>query len=263
MTGSDAILLEQHGSIARITLNRPDVGNALDVPMARALLEAAIQCDEDDSVRCVLMTGAGKMFCAGGDIGAFADAGEKLPALLKEITAYLHAAQLRLLRMDKPLVTAINGATAGAGIGLAVMGDIALAGSRASFTPAYSRIGLSPDGGLTWLLPRLIGMRQAQEFCLRNRRIGCEEAATRGLVTRVVDGDLSAEAEGVARELAASATSALGATRQLLLDGTMAGLEAQFDAESRSIATLARTHAGREGIAAFIAKRAPDFSGVL
>lgn len=256
------VLVARDQAVACVTLNRPDVGNAIDVELAEQLLEAAIALDEDDGVRCVVLTGTGKLFCAGGDIGAFASAGERLPADLKTITAYLHAAQLRLLRMDKPLITAINGAAAGAGIGLAAMGDIALAVPSASFTLAYTAIGLSPDGGASWLLPRLIGLRRAQELCLRNRKVGADEAAAIGLVTRVLPGDLMQEALSIAHELSAGATPAYGATRRLLLDGAVASVEGQFDAEARSIAALSRTAEGREGIAAFAARRAPDFMGV-
>lgn len=256
------ILVERDGDVSRVTLNRPEVGNAIDVVLARELLEAAIELDEDDRVRCVVLTGTGKLFCAGGDVATFAGAGDKLPASLKEITAYLHAAQLRLLRMDKPLLTAVNGAAAGAGIGLAAMGDMVLAAPTASFTLAYTAIGLSPDGGSSWLLPRLIGMRQTQELCLRNRRVNAADAAALGLVTRVASGEVLEETLALAHELAAGPTHAFGATRRLLLDGATASLEAHFDAEARSIAALSRTAEGREGIAAFAARRAPDFPGV-
>jgi len=257
---ADAVLLERDGAVAHITLNRPDNGNALDISMARTLMEVAIACEEDDSIRCILLTGAGRMFCAGGDIAAFSAAGEQLSAFIREITVYLHATVNRLVRMNKPVVTAVNGAAAGAGIGLAILGDIVIADPRASFTLAYTAIGMSPDGGATWLLPRLIGMRRAQEMCLRNRRVGAEEAALIGLVTRVAaEGTLAAEAKQVAHELAEGATSALGATRRLLLDGAASSLEAQLDSESRSIAAQARTAEGREGIASFLAKRPPDF----
>jgi 2-(1,2-epoxy-1,2-dihydrophenyl)acetyl-CoA isomerase len=258
---TDTVLLERDGAVARITLNRPEVGNALDMPTARALMEAVVACDEDDAIRCVLLTGAGRLFCAGGDVAAFAAAGDQLPAFLKEITVYVHAAVARLMRMNKPVVTAINGSVAGAGIGLAILGDIALAHPKAQFALAYTGIGLSPDGGSTWLLPRLIGLRRAQELCLRNRRLTAEEAAAMGLVTRVVEGDLMEEAMEVARDLARSATPALGVTRRLLLDSATASLETQLDAESRGIASLARTAQGKEGVAAFIEKRAPDFTG--
>lgn len=256
------LLVDREGAVARLTLNRPEVGNAIDVEMARELLEAAIAADEDDDVRCVVLTGNGKLFCAGGDVAVFANAGPRVSGLIKEITTYLHAAQLRLLRMNKPLVTAVNGAAAGAGIGLAAIGDIALAAPHASFMLAYTAIGLSPDGGATWLLPRLIGMRQTQELCLSNRRVGASEAAAIGLITRVAPGDVVQEAMAVAQELAAGATAAFGATRNLLLDGATAGLEAQFDAEARSIAALSKTAAGKEGITAFAARRTPDFGAV-
>jgi 2-(1,2-epoxy-1,2-dihydrophenyl)acetyl-CoA isomerase len=257
---TDSILFERDGAVARITLNRPDVGNALDIPMCRALLEAAIACDEDDGIRCVLLTGTGKLFCAGGDVAAFAGAGDSLPAFLKEITAYVHAAITRLMRMDKPVVTAINGAAAGAGVGLALLGDIALAAPKAQFALAYTGLGLSPDGGTTWLLPRLVGLRQAQELCLRNKRVPAAEAASIGMITRVVDEDLLAEATAVAHELASAATPALGVTRRLLLDGATASLETHLEAEARGIASLARTWQGREGVAAFVEKRVPNFT---
>jgi 2-(1,2-epoxy-1,2-dihydrophenyl)acetyl-CoA isomerase len=260
MAGS--ILVERESGVARITLNRPEVGNALDIPMARALMEAAIACDEDDASRCIFLTGAGRLFCAGGDVAAFSAAGDQLPAFLKEITSYVHAAIVRLVRMDKPVVTAINGPAAGAGIGLALLGDIALADPRAHFTLAYTGIGMSPDGGSTWLLPRLVGLRRAQELCLRNRRVGAEEAARIGLVTQVAaENALMEEAQMLALELAGSATKALGAARRLLLESTANSLEAQLDAESRSIAAMARTADGKEGIASFVEKRPPHFTG--
>jgi 2-(1,2-epoxy-1,2-dihydrophenyl)acetyl-CoA isomerase len=258
---ADGITVSRDGAVLRITLARPEVGNALDVPMCRALMKAAIAADEDDAVRCVLLSGEGKLFCAGGDVAGFSQAGERLPAYLKEITAYVHAAVVRLVRMGKPVVVALNGAAAGAGVGLAVLGDIVLAAPNASFALAYTGIGLSPDGGTTWLLPRLIGLRRTQELCLLNKRVKAQEAATLGLVTRIIDGDLMTEAMAVARELAAGATHALGTTRRLLLESGSASLETQLDAESRAISGLARTRDGREGVAAFVDKRAPTFTG--
>lgn len=257
---SDHLIYERDGAVARLTLNRPQVGNAFDQPLARALMEAAIDCDEDDTVRCVLITGAGKLFCAGGDVGAFSQQGDALPRFLKEISTYLHAAIARLARMNKPLVTAVNGPAAGAGLSLAILGDIVLAAPAAHFTAAYTGIGLSPDGGLTWLLPRLVGLRRAQEICLRNRKIAAAEAAELGLITRVVAQDtLADQAAGLAQELSRSATSALGATRRLLLDSYSTPIETQMELESRSIAAQGRTGEGREGVAAFIGKRRPDF----
>jgi 2-(1,2-epoxy-1,2-dihydrophenyl)acetyl-CoA isomerase len=256
-----SLLVERDGAVLRLTLNRPTVGNALDIPLARAFMEAVIAADEDDAVRCVLIAANGRLFCAGGDVAAFSNAGDKLPAFLKEITAYLHAAIARLTTMDKPVVVAVNGAAAGAGIGVALVGDIVIAGTSAQFALAYTGIGLSPDGATTWLLPRLVGLRKAQDLALTNRRVKSDEAERIGLVTRVVpDEALAEEALGVARQLAAGSPPALGATRRLLRESFGNTIETQMDLESRSIAALSRTAEGKEGIAAFVEKRPPNFS---
>ena len=251
---------ERRGAIAWLTLDRPLVGNAIDLALARALMETAIACDEDSAIRCVVLTGAGKMFCAGGDVGLLAGAGDAVPVLLKELTAYLHMAVARFARMGKPLVTAINGAAAGAGMSLAILGDIALAARSAHFTLAYGSIGLSPDGGSTWLLPRLVGLRRAQDLALTNRRVPAEEAAEIGLITRVVqDAELGGEVEAVAAGLAGSATRALGRTRNLLLGSFAATLETQMEAEAQAIAQSGRDAESQEGLAAFTARRKPVF----
>jgi 2-(1,2-epoxy-1,2-dihydrophenyl)acetyl-CoA isomerase len=257
MTG---LLFERVGSVAWLTLDRPDAANAIDVPMAKALMETTIECDEDPTIRCVILTGNGRMFCAGGDVAGFGKMGDALPAHIKQTTAYLHAAITRLARMDKPLITAVNGPAAGAGIGLAVIGDIVLAAPEAHFTMAYTALGMSPDGGTSWLVPRLVGLRRAQELFFRNTRVLATEAAKMGLVTRVVEGgSLIEEATALADELVTSATSALGATRRLLLDSLVTPLETHLDAEARSIVSQSRRSEGREGIAAFLSKRKPTF----
>jgi 2-(1,2-epoxy-1,2-dihydrophenyl)acetyl-CoA isomerase len=257
---ANSVLFDVDGAVATITLNRPEVGNALDIPMSRELLEAAMRCEADAAIRCVVLTGTGKLFCGGGDVAAFAGAGDDLPKMLREITVYLHAAIAVLARMEKPLVTAINGSAAGAGIGLAILGDVALAEPTASFSLAYTGIGLTPDGGATWLLPRLIGLRRTQELCLTNRRVKAEEAASLGLVTRLVEaGTLAAETKAVAEQLARSATAALGATRKLLVESYTNTLEDQLALESRVISNQALNVEGREGVTAFFEKRAPRF----
>jgi 2-(1,2-epoxy-1,2-dihydrophenyl)acetyl-CoA isomerase len=257
------LLFERRGGVAVLTLNRPSVGNAIDVPLARALMEASIVCDEDDSIRCVMLTGAGKFFCAGGDVAGFTSAGDAIPSLLKELTAYLHMAIARFARMPKPLLCVVNGAAAGAGFSLAILGDIVLAARSAKFSLAYGAIGLSPDGGATWLLPRLVGLRRAQELALTNKRIDATEAATLGLITRAVDdASLVAAAAETAGLLTKSATKAIGRTRQLLLSSFGNSLETQMELESRSIADAGRGAESREGFAAFIGKRAPAFEKV-
>lgn len=261
MSGAESpLLIARDNGIARLTLNRPKAGNAIDVPLARALMEAAIEVDEDESIRVVTLTGAGKLFCGGGDVAAFADAGERFSALLKELTAYVHSAVSRFSRMAKPLVTIINGPAAGAGFNLSLLGDIAIAAQSAHFTTAYTGIGLTPDGGATWLLPRLVGLRRAQEIILLNKRVSAVEAAEIGMITKAVpDEELAAQADAIAAKLAEGATRALGRTRNLLANGVGASLEEQLEAESRSIAASGRDAEGREGVAAFLAKRKPDF----
>ena len=192
---SDTVLFARAGAVATLTLNRPKAGNAINLELARALMERAIVCDEDESIRCVVLTGAGRMFCAGGDVTDFATAGEGTGALFKNLTAYLHMAVSRLARMRKPLLTAINGPAAGAGLSLAILGDLALAARSAHFTVAYPAIGLSPDGASTWLLPRLVGLRRAQELMLLNKRVGADEAAAMGLITRCVEEKRSSSAK--------------------------------------------------------------------
>lgn len=261
MTETDTMVRQRDGSVVHLRLNRPAAGNSIDVPLARALMEASIECDEDDSVRCVLLTGEGRLFCAGGDIQSFVAAGTSAPALLKELTGYLHMALARFARMDKPLVCAVNGPAAGAGVGLAVLADIVLAARSAHFTLAYSSIGLSPDGGCTWLLPRLIGLRRAQELVLANQRISAQDAERLGLITRAVDDALLAEeAKRLACQLADSATHALGHARRLLLSSFDTSFESHLEAEARSIAELGRSEHFREGIAAFTGKRKPNFA---
>lgn len=260
MTDEIALIVERRAAVATLTLNRPDVGNAIDLPFARTLLEAAIAVDADPSVRCVVLTGRGRMFCAGGDVGAFAAAGERAPAIVKEITACMHAAIATLARMRKPLVTAINGPAAGAGFSLAMLGDIALAADSAHFTLAYTALGLTPDCGATWLLPRLVGLRRAQELVLTNRRVAASDAVALGLITRAVDaGSLTSETQAVSDALASQATSALGLARRLLLESFESGLETHMERESRAIAESIGTPDGREGVRAFLAKRKPVF----
>jgi 2-(1,2-epoxy-1,2-dihydrophenyl)acetyl-CoA isomerase len=167
-----------------------------------------------------------------------------------------------LTTMNKPLVTAINGFAAGAGVGLALIGDIALASPQGKFAMAYSKLGATPDGGVSWLLPRLVGLRQAQELCLLNRTVDATEAASIGLVTRVVSTTgLLDEAAALAAKLAQGPTAALGATRRLLLDAYDRGLESHLAVENKTVAEHLAMPDGREGIAAFMEHRPAVFTG--
>jgi 2-(1,2-epoxy-1,2-dihydrophenyl)acetyl-CoA isomerase len=256
------LLVERDGAIANLTLNRPDAANALDIDLARSLLAAALECENDPAIRCVTLTGNGRLFCAGGDVAYMAGAGDKTAAATSELASTLHLAMSHFARMNKPLVTIVNGPAAGAGYGMALSGDVVLMARSASFTPAYGMLGVSPDGGLTWLLPRLVGLRRAQEIIIANRKVGAEEAEAMGQITRAVDDDaLAAEGAAIARKLATSATGAIGTVRSLLLASYGNSWETHLELESRGIAAAIAGPEGREGVAAFLAKRKPDFGG--
>lgn len=256
------IRFKQQGSIAVITLNRPHAANGIDIALGKELMYAAIECDENPAIRAVVITGAGKMFCAGGDLLSFKALGDKLPSGLKELTAYLHSAMSRFARMNAPLVTAVNGAAAGAGMSLAIAGDYVIAGESAKFTMAYTAAGLVPDGSATFFLPRLVGLRRAQELIYTNRRLTAREALEWQLLNRVVpDTELLPEALKVAEQLASGPTSAFGTVKKLLLATYDQSLETQMEMEARGVSAMSGTLDGREGITAFTDKRKPVFSG--
>lgn len=257
------LLIDVNEGIAWLTLNRPAAGNAINLAMAHALVDAAIRCQVDNGIRCVVLTGAGRLFCAGGDVAAFASAGDEVSTLLDALAGTLQMALARFARMAKPLLVLVNGPAAGAGLGLAISGDVVLAAHSAHFTAAYSAIGLTPDGGVSWMLPRLVGLRRAQEMLLTNRRIKAEEAGAIGLVTRVVDdAALADEGRATAEQLCRSATAALGTARALLHDSFASDYEAQMEREVRAISAAGAGPECREGLAAFFAKRPPDFKGL-
>ena len=261
MTG-DTILYEVRDGLAHVTLNRPDAANAFDLDFVRAFHRIMIDCDKNSAVRAVLLTGAGKMFSAGGDLKFFLQAGDNVASLLAEMTTSLHTAIAVMNRMDAPVVIAVNGMAAGGGMSLALTGDVVFAGESARFTMAYTAGGLSPDGSSTWFLPRLVGFRRAKELALTNRMLSAAEAMEAGIVDRVVpDADLMAEAEKQARAFAEGPTGAYGAVKRLMIESFQNGLETQMELESRSIAVRASSADGREGIGAFAEKRKPTFTG--
>ena len=256
------LLFDVRDSVALITLNRPEAVNTINVEMSKELMHVIMQCDEDPLTRAVLISGSGSIFCGGGDVKGFANKGENLSHYLKEITAHLHVAMSYLVRMDPPVVAAVHGSAAGAGLSLACACDIVLAAESAKFTLAYTGIGLTPDGGATYTLSRLVGLKRTLEMALTNRLLSAKEALDWGIVTRLVpEKDLIPEAKALAIQLAAGPTKAFGATKRLLQSGLTESFEGQMKNESRSIAEIARTEDGREGIAAFLEKRAPNFKG--
>jgi 2-(1,2-epoxy-1,2-dihydrophenyl)acetyl-CoA isomerase len=260
MTASD-VLLDRHGAVAVLTLNRPQAGNTFNMALALALEQRVDEVIADDGVRCVVLTGAGKLFCGGGDIGAFADAGADAGAFLFDLASTLHRSVLKLAAMEKPLVTLVNGPAAGAGLSLAIAGDVVLCAAKAHFTAAYGGVGLTPDGGMSWLLPRLVGLRRAQDMIITNRRMGAEEAAATGLVTRVVaPEDLLREGLALAASLADGPTRAIGGARTLLAASFQNDLASHLDLEAARVAKAGDGEEAREGIAAFLARRKPDFT---
>jgi 2-(1,2-epoxy-1,2-dihydrophenyl)acetyl-CoA isomerase len=263
MESLGTLLFEIRDHVAYITLNRPEAANAMNLELARELEEVALECEESSKVRAVLLTGAGKMFCGGGDIKAFAaQEAASLPAYLKRVTLYLHQAIHRFARMRAPVVMAVNGSAGGGGMSLACAGDLVLAGESAKFTMAYTRIGLTPDGSSTYFLPRIIGLRRTMELALTNRTLSAREAETLGLVTRVVpDDQLIAQAEALGNELAHGPTRAYGGVKRLLYSSLNTPLQEQMELESEWIADMARTWDAQEGMAAFVGKRAPKFDG--
>ena len=251
------LLFEVRDNVARITLNRPEANNALNLDMAMDLMRASLQCSEDPEVRAVVMTGSGKMFCPGGDLKAFAAAGADFPSMLREALTYFHGAMSLLARMDAPLVIAVNGFAAGGGMSIACAGDITLAAESARFTMAYTGVGLSPDGSASYSLPRLVGLKRALELVLTNRVLSAQEALDWGIVTEVLpDAELLPRAHSLARELAAGFPKALGASKRLFRSSLSETLESQLEREAESIVDMAGTPETQQAIAAFVQKGA-------
>ncbi|MEV3904837.1 enoyl-CoA hydratase/isomerase family protein [Mycobacterium sp. NPDC050551] len=259
MTEYDAITFSQDGAVARIGLNRPDAANGMNDTMTRELADAAKRCDTA-SVKVVVLTGAGRFFCAGGDLKSFASAPSR-GAYIKGVADDLHRAISTFARTDAVLITAVNGTAAGAGFSLAITGDLVLAAESATFTMAYTKVGLSPDGSSSYYLPRLVGLRKAQELMLTNRTLTAAEAVEWGLATEVVpDAELGERATALAEKVAAGARGSGGAVKYLLLNSLKNSLEEQMELEGRLIADRADSADGREGVDAFLAKRRPEFA---
>ncbi len=257
-----AILVDIRDHVATITLNRPEAYNALTVPMARELYEAALQADEAPEVRCIVVTGRGRAFCAGGDVKEFAGNLPRIGVLLKELTTHLHNAISRLARSQKPMIMGVNGVAAGGGFSLALSGDLVVAAESARFTMAYAGIAATPDGSSTYFLPRLIGIRRALEIFYTNRSLTAREALEWGLVNRVVpDAEFPEALATLARQLAQGPTLAFGAGKFLFHHSLGGGLETQMELETEFIARSGKTEDFKSGVTAFVEKRTPTFRG--
>ncbi len=249
--------------VATITLNRPEALNAMSPAMAKELHEVALQIDANNSVRAVILTGTGKAFCAGGDLGAFVAAGEQARTLILQMTGDLHLALSRLSRNRAPVIAAVNGTAAGAGFSLAMAADLAIAEEQAVFTMAYTNAGLSPDGSSTYFMPRKIGDRRTRELMLTNRLLTAPEALDWGVVNQVVEGGGAlAAARVMATGMAQGPTEAYAQVKRLLDSSFSQSLETQMELEARAIAGQVASVDGQEGMLAFVEKRKPQFRGV-
>lgn len=260
MSDFETILLSRTDGVATITLNRPDAANGINPTLARELAAAALACDQDESVRCVILTAIGKMFCAGGDLKSVGDQPATAAAKIKAMADDLHRATSTFARMEKPFVVAVTGTAAGAGFSLAVTGDFVIAAESAKFTMAYTAAGLSPDGSSSYFLPRIIGVRKTTDLMMTNRRLSAQEAMEWGLVNQVVaDDGVQDAARELAEKLAGGPTDAFGVVKKLLLCSFDNSLETQMELEGREISARAGSPNGQEGVQAFLEKRKPTF----
>jgi 2-(1,2-epoxy-1,2-dihydrophenyl)acetyl-CoA isomerase len=252
--------VEAATGVATVTLNRPDALNSLTVPMKRELLAAFRRLDREPSVRAVILTGNGRAFCAGQDLR---ERLEPDAAPLGEEVRERYNPIVRAMRgSPKPIVGAINGVAAGAGASLALACDIRIAAEGASFALAFGRVGLVPDSGATWFLPRLVGDARAAEMALLNEPVSAADAARIGLIGRVVPADqLLPEAQAIAARLAAGAPKAIALTKRALATTWDRDLDAALEYEAHIQDLAGRTADHREGMSAFLEKRPPNFTG--
>lgn len=259
MNSDSPLLVGRDGDVATLCFNRPSALNAIDVPMARAFLAAARELSTDRSVRAVLMSGAGKAFVAGGDLGVLS-ANPKQGAA--DLIGPLHEALIVLNAMDAPLIAQVHGVAAGAGLSLMLQADFVLAAESTRFNLAYVNIGTSCDVGASWALPRLVGMRRALEIAMLGDTHDAVSAERMGLINRVVPAaELEAEALALAHRLACGPTVALGSLRRLMRGSLDHDLQSQLDAESAAFHACAATDDFRIGLDAFFHKKPPVFTG--
>jgi 2-(1,2-epoxy-1,2-dihydrophenyl)acetyl-CoA isomerase len=261
-----SVIAERHEGVFEITLNRPEILNAVNRETIADLAAAVAEAAEDRAARAVLLRGAGTHFCAGGDITMFAELIRLAPAerqkAIYRIVDTLHPLLIRMRHMPKPVVAAVQGAAAGFGLSLVLAADLALAAEDAVFTSGYIHLGTSPDGGMTGTLARTVGLKHAAELMLLGDRFDARRAMALGIVNRVVPAEaLAAEAAALAARLAAGPTLAYGRTKALLQATLGDAFDAQLRRETESFAACAATDDFAEGVRAFLEKRRPVFTG--
>jgi len=262
LISDDPLVVEADGPIATITLNRPKALNALDVPMANALEEAVIALQHTPDLRVIILKGAGRGFMAGGDLGVIQRGLAEGPEHVDAIMLPLHRTLIRLAAMSQPVIASLHGPVAGAGMSVALAADLAIAADDAKFTLAYARIGTTPDGGATWHLPRLVGLRKALEIALLADTIDAQEALRLNLINQVVPAaDLATATTALAQRLATGPTQAYARIKRLLRESLAHDLPAHLDAERQAFHESMKTNDFAEGVTAFLAKRPPGFKG--
>lgn len=255
----ETIRFEKEEGVATITLNRPDAANALVPKLAEELYEASLLCAEDDEIRAIVLTGAGRIFCGGGDLAYFASEPNLKKALLK-MTTHIHGAISRLIHQPAPVICAVNGTAGGGGFSLMLSCDIAISVENAKFTLAYTAAGLTPDASSTYFLPRIVGLRRANELALTNRRLTATEALEWGIVNQVVPAEeLMPTVMKLAKQIAKGPTEAYGKALGLMRGSFDHSLETEMELEAQSISNIITTPNAREGVQAFLEKRKPQF----
>jgi 2-(1,2-epoxy-1,2-dihydrophenyl)acetyl-CoA isomerase len=258
---ADPILTRRHGKILEVTLNRPDAYNALNLDMMTRLAEALALAATDDAIQGILLTGAGKAFCAGGDLKWISQQQEAAGSVLYRLAPQFHLSILEIRRMEKPVVAAINGIAAGGGFSLALACDFRVMTQSATLRQAYTSSGLSIDGGGSFALPRLVGLARAMEIMAFDRPISSSQALEWGLVTKVVSDDDEALSESLAMLHGLTQTSlhSFAWSKKLMTNSFHTSLEAQLELERQGISECAAHSDGQEGIKAFVEKRKPVF----
>jgi len=259
---NDTVLFEQHGAIGTLTFNRPAVYNAMNDQLILALRDTLRTAQASTTLRAMVVKGAGKAFLAGGDVGVFYQQKDTIADAVTPLGDALHEAIIAIRTLPFPVIAQIHGAVAGAGLSLALACDFAVAAESAHFTSAYARIGLSPDGGSTFFLPRIVGMKKALELIMLSDTLSAGQAHDCGLINRVVaDDQLESEVAALALHLAAGPTQAYARAKLLVNQSFQTPIRQHLDDEIARFAECARTEDFREGVTAFVEKRKPDFKG--
>lgn len=258
-TGPD-LLVHQEGGVATLTLNRPRERNALSPVMRDALAAAVTGIERDRSVRAVLLRGAGEHFCAGGDVKDMASGNIATPEARLERTRSWHGLIVALARLDRPVIAAVDGVAFGAGMGLALLADVVVVSSRVRLCMAFQRVGLVPDFGATYTLPRVVGLQRATEIFLSAREIDAREAVALGIAMEAVEPDqLHARAGAIAAALAGASPLACGLTKRMLQASLQNGLPEMLEMESAAQAIAATSPYAKEAFDAFVRRQPPAF----